>query len=53
MTGNCPGTGKKWMAGTGHPICPVCHRGVNSITGTRGKTMKQMRGKVVPAHTRR
>lgn len=52
MTAKCPGTGKQWIPGTGHPICPVCHRGVVAITGQRS-TMAQMRGKVVPEHERR
>jgi hypothetical protein len=23
----CPGEGRRWISGTGSPICPVCHCG--------------------------
>lgn len=31
----CPGTGRPWGSGTGSPICPVCHRGPNTLNVRR------------------
>lgn len=51
----CPGSGRTWGAGTGLPICRVCHRGPIALFGMTRKQKRAIRiGRdVVPAHDRR
>ena len=58
-TQECPGTGRKWMGGTGAAICPVCHRGPHALTEVKFKPGRNTPANVqkrignVPSHPRR
>lgn len=51
----CPGSGKKWIPGTGAPICPYCHRGPDGLKAKKPTRRKLSNGKMgftgsVPKH---
>jgi hypothetical protein len=38
---SCPGSGRKWQAGMGRAICPVCHRSAKALGATVFSAPKQ------------
>jgi hypothetical protein len=56
----CPGSGRRWIGGTGSAICPVCHRGWRALGVARKPRFgfdPARRGAhhigIVPTHERR
>lgn len=48
----CQGAGRRWMSGTGNPLCPVCHRGWRALGLTRRPKVGN-HDFLVPDHERR
>lgn len=49
----CPGTGRRAGAGTGRPVCPVCHRGtgIGLPEGFTARTLQPDNRPTVPPHS--
>jgi len=50
---DCPGTGRLWGTGTGHPICPVCHRRARALGAAPQRKARRGWAGRVPAHEKR
>jgi hypothetical protein len=48
--GDCPGSAKRWIGGTGAPVCPGCHRGPASLAVRRPRMSAAKWWGIVPRH---